>query len=347
MQEHPGQDTWAEQHRAEPNVAQSSETTSSYDGSENPNAETQGEEQESPVSPSVNQHAKILDTTSKASDASQSSSQETLTTSTDTSTSSASSTTDSLIPSSTSTPSSSSPSIASITPSESSTSATLAATSDASTANSKTSSGLSPTNTKIAIAVPVAVVGLLIVLALLWFFLRRRRRQRDELPSYDVAAGQTPAVSTAKLMGAPMATAPESAAATMPRMPLLDAPETSSSDDRSPVGSAGQMSARSGPHDSQPELGLAVAVPLHHRHTATEQDMHRVSRAASVADTLTPHLRLPFENSPDDDDAVSVMSNERRRERDVDDMSSVSSFEDDDDRNEHSRTNGNGNWPLR
>lgn len=147
-------------------------------------------------------------------------------------------------------------------------------------------------------------------------------------------------------MPTPVVAAPDPAASTLPRLPLLDAPETSSSDDQSP-GSAGQMSVRSGFEGSQPELGVAVAVPLHHRRSATEQDMHRVSRSASVAGTVTPHLRLPLETPRDDDDAVSVESNERRPEHDLDDMSSVSSFEDDHDRNEHSRTDDRGHWPLR
>lgn len=152
-------------------------------------------------------------------------------------------------------------------------------------------------------------------------------------------------------MATPMTAAPETAAAasTLPRLPLLDAPETSSSDDQTPTGSAGQTSVRSGFEGSQPELGLAVAVPLHRRRTATEQDMHRVSRSASVADTITPHLGLPVGNPTPhhDDDAVSVESNDRGRDRDLDDLSSVSSFEDDDDRNPPPRTDDRGQWPLR
>ena len=233
--------------------------------------------------------------------------------------------------------------------------ATPTSTSDDAGADSAGSShGMSDAETTAAIAVPVIVGSLLIIAALVWFFLRRRRRrQRDSLPSYAPSPGQTPVVSTAKLTDAPPVVpvpAQEPPSAAVPRLPLLDAPETSTSgDDRSPVGSAGQTSARSA-HVDDHEVGLAVSGPVHQRQATTEQDQHRESRAASLADTMAQPVRLPFQNTADDDDAVSVVSgmNEGRgRERDLDDMSSVSSFDGDEDRDAHTRMNPNGHGPSR
>jgi hypothetical protein len=84
---------------------------------------------------------------------------------------------------------------------------------------------------------------------------------------------------------------------------------------------------------SQAELGVAVAVPVDHRLSATEKQLGRASR----------HLaRMPFEDFEDDevgvgpvargvdDDAVSDVSDgERRgRRREFDEVSDVSSFND-------------------
>lgn len=99
-----------------------------------------------------------------------------------------------------------------------------------------------------------------------------------------------------------------------------------------------------GPGDSEAELGVAVAVSMDQRRSATEQDFR--SRVGSV--TSSPRgpsrlARMPFEDfsddevgigiavggSDDDDDAVSDVSDldGRRRERDPDEVSVVSSFD--------------------
>lgn len=98
-----------------------------------------------------------------------------------------------------------------------------------------------------------------------------------------------------------------------------------------------------GPGDSEAELGVAVAVPMDQRRSATEQDFR--DRGASVTSSRGPSrlARMPFEDfsddevgigiavggSDDDDDAVSDVSDldGRRRERDFDEVSVVSSFD--------------------
>jgi len=99
-----------------------------------------------------------------------------------------------------------------------------------------------------------------------------------------------------------------------------------------------------GPNDSVAELGVAVAVPMDQRRSAIEQDFR--GRVASVASSRGPSrlARMPFEDFSDDevgigiarggsddeyDDAVSDVSDldGRRRERDFDEHSVVSSFD--------------------
>lgn len=106
------------------------------------------------------------------------------------------------------------------------------------------------------------------------------------------------------------------------------------------------MSMARGPGDSDAEIGVAVAVPMDQRRSATEQDFR--DRVASVTSSRGPSrlARMPFEDFSDDevgigiavggsdddcddDDAVSDVSDldGRRRERDFDEVSVVSSFD--------------------
>lgn len=104
------------------------------------------------------------------------------------------------------------------------------------------------------------------------------------------------------------------------------------------------MSMARGPSDSEAELGVAVAVPMDQRRSATEQDLR--DRVASVTSSRGPSrlARMPFEDFSDDevgigiavggsldedDDAVSDVSDldGRRRVRDFDEVSVVSSFD--------------------
>lgn len=106
-------------------------------------------------------------------------------------------------------------------------------------------------------------------------------------------------------------------------------------------GSANRMSVH-GPGDSEPELGVAVAVPIDRRHSATEQELR--GRVGPVGSSRTPSrlARMPFEDfeddevgigiavSGDDDDAVSDVSDTEGRRgtgREYDEVSVVSSFD--------------------
>lgn len=204
------------------------------------------------------------------------------------------------------------------------------------TTNTDTSTSLSSTKTKLAIALPIAIVGLLVIAALIFFFMRRRRRRSS--PAYNIARGETSAISTSELMAAQKAEASGHPTSNVHHLPVIEVPQRQTQEP-----TPGSATARSGMNDSHTELGLAVAVPMSERHSASERDLPRFSGSASR--TSTP--RMPFENrngNDDDDDNVSIVSdmNERRnRERDFDDMSSVSSFEDDEnDRHENSHDHG-------
>lgn len=189
-------------------------------------------------------------------------------------------------------------------------------------------SGIGSTQTKLAIALPIAIVGLLMIIGLLWFYLRRRRQQRYAQPIFDMATSQKTAVSTSDLMGFHKIATPEASASSRPHVPVLNVPGEQSREE-SYAPSPGSASARS-PDDSNTELGLAVAVSMNQRMSATEHDLCGLGRSAS---TVAAGIRLPFQSNHggDDDDAISVVSdlNERRdREHDFDDLSSVSSFND-------------------
>ncbi|CAI7574050.1 unnamed protein product [Penicillium pancosmium] len=205
------------------------------------------------------------------------------------------------------------------------------------TTDTGASNSLSSTNTKLAIALPIAIVGLLIIAALTFFF-RRRRRRRNAQPEYDIATGQTRALSTAELMALQKIEGSGPETSSMHHLPVIQVPQY-----QERVRTSGSATARTVVDNSHTELGLAVAVPLDQRRSASEHDLPRFSGSASR--TSTP--RMPFESrgggSNDDDDDVSIVSDEnerRNRERDFDDMSSVSSFEDDE--NEHGDGHNNG-----
>lgn len=198
---------------------------------------------------------------------------------------------------------------------------------------------------KLAIALPIAIVGLLLIIALVFFFFCRRRR-RTTRPPYEMTGNATAGVSTAALMTSPKITIapPEPATSNLPRVPIIDVTRSQSHDHQPTPGSA---SARSD-DDASTELGIAAAVPMDQRLSATEHHLREFSRpVSSVSHRVSAgppsaglaSVRMPFENqSSDDNDAVSIISGEHGRgahDRDFDDMSSVSSLND-----EHPETEG-------
>ncbi|KAJ5997986.1 hypothetical protein N7522_009646 [Penicillium canescens] len=200
-----------------------------------------------------------------------------------------------------------------------------------------TYSGGTSTKTKIAIAVPISIVGIALIIALIIFLTRRRRRakERHNMPTpYDMATSQTTAVSTQELVVSPIHAAlspgPQTTTAAVPlsRTPVLNVPPSIDGQSRDPSPSPSStrrmpVSQGPGPNDSSTEIGLAVAVSLDHRRSATEQELRSPSRG-------TVRLaRMPFDNSYDpEDDAVSEASDSdgRRRDREFDEISDVSSF---------------------
>lgn len=81
------------------------------------------------------------------------------------------------------------------------------------------------------------------------------------------------------------------------------------------------------------ELGLAVAMPLSQRMSATQHDLRKADRSDSTVDVGAAGVRMPLQDHREDDDAVSVVSDLNARsgsENDFGDLSPVSSFEDDD-----------------
>lgn len=200
---------------------------------------------------------------------------------------------------------------------------------------------------KLAIALPIAIVGLLIILALLFFFIRRQRRRNARQP-YEMSGTNTPGVSTAALMNTTRKisiASPEPAAMNLSRLPVIDV--TRSHDHETTPGSAYARSE----DDPRTELGIAMAVPVDQRLSATEHDLRDFSRPVSSVSRRVSNgpasaglasVRMPFESQSEDNDGVSIISGElgrTDRERDFDDMSSVSSF---DDEHEHERIEGHG-----
>lgn len=231
----------------------------------------------------------------------------------------------------TSTSSSSSTTTTTITPSVAAKSSHPAPSEDG------TYSGIGSSQTKLAIAIPIAIVGVLVIIGLIWFCLRRRRQQRYAQPTFNMATSQRTAVSTSDLMGIPKIATPEPSVSSRPHAPILIVPrEQRHKQSYSP--SPASASARS-PDHLNTELGIAVAVPVNPRMSVTEHDPRGFGRSASTAGTGAAGVRLPFQSThAGDDDALSVISdlNERRDgEHDLDDLSSVSSFNDDHPGHDH------------
>lgn len=193
---------------------------------------------------------------------------------------------------------------------------------------------------KLAIALPIAIVGLFLILALIFFLLRRQRR-RTTRPPYEMTGNARGGLSSAALMNSPkiVIAPPIPAPAHPPRIPIIDVTSTHDSHHQHQP-TPGSASARSD-DGSRTELGVAVAVPMDQRLSATEHDLREFSRPVSSADHRVSagppsaglaSVRMPFENpSSDENDTVSILSGEHGREdveHDFDDMSSVSSFND-------------------
>ncbi|KAL5342422.1 hypothetical protein BJX70DRAFT_321185 [Aspergillus crustosus] len=155
--------------------------------------------------------------------------------------------------------------------------------------------------TKIAIAVPVALVGAAILAAILFFLLRRRRRQRQ--------LNTQPVISTPRLETSSSVFLPSQI------QPVPPPPTVSIS--RRPVP---QNETTLSP--PAPEAAVVPAVATRDLEWRTSEEQ-RAARSWS-----------PFDHPHDNDDALSFLSGMsdreammRARERD-DDLSSVSSFED-------------------
>ncbi|KAJ5786903.1 uncharacterized protein N7503_012115 [Penicillium pulvis] len=183
------------------------------------------------------------------------------------------------------------------------TSPTATSTSSSTTTTAAAShSGGESITTKLAIALPIAIVGALAITAIVFFLIRRRRRkQRGAVPTsptYDTDEREI--ISTTQILSGP------------PMSQIMDVPAIRDSEV-----SAGQMAA----HESHSEMGYGVTVSRDQRPNATEQ--------TSPANAVGSQIRLPSENhGAADDDLVSVVSDEHRAHgHDYDDMSSVSSFD--------------------
>lgn len=200
------------------------------------------------------------------------------------------------------------------------------------------SGGGDSVKTKLAIAIPIAIVGLLGILALLFFFIRHRKR-RHVPPPYEMSGSETPGVSTAALMATTpkiSVASPDPAVGNPSRLPVIDVTRSHAHDT-----TPGSASARPD-DDPRTELGIAMAAPMDQRLGATEHDLRDFSRPVSSISRRVSNgppsaraasVRMPFENQGiEDNDGVSIISDEHgqiNNERDFDDMSSVSSFDDD------------------
>lgn len=203
-----------------------------------------------------------------------------------------------------------------------STLATASVTSTTGSANAE-SGGLSSTTqstrTKLAIALPSAIVGLLAVVGVMFFYMRRRR-QRNASPAYDVAVSHGKGVSTSELLVVPILVSTEPT----PGFSALGVPNNYIRD------SSSSSSTVRSPDEANMELGLAFSVSRDQQMSVREQNLHDVTQNPPN-ESVSSLPRFPYPNQRDDD-AVSVVSglNERRaHEEDFDEMSSVSSFNDD------------------
>ncbi|RAL05495.1 uncharacterized protein BO80DRAFT_137987 [Aspergillus ibericus CBS 121593] len=210
--------------------------------------------------------------------------------------------------------------------------ATSTATAVSSKSNTNTSS-TNTTNTKtIAIAVPVAVVGAVIIASLL-FFICRRRRQRNRNHNHPIPA-------------------PQANMTPVPR-DLHPPPNRSSTWEFAPTNShdipfSGPIPGRPVPqHDHPRDLNpsssihtgpITTPIPTENRHL-TPNHPPPASVAPAQSHPIIPPTIPTWSEQPRDrptspfdhplDDAVSEIS---RRSRDLDDISSVSSFGEDEER---------------
>ncbi|KAJ6104753.1 hypothetical protein N7523_011073 [Penicillium sp. IBT 18751x] len=201
-------------------------------------------------------------------------------------------------------------------------SASASATSSTASANAE-SGGLSSTSestqNRLAIALPIAIIGLLAVAGVLLFYMRRRR-QRNAQPAYDVPVSQSKGTPASKLMVVPAVVNTEPT----PRFSAFGVPTNLIRDS-----SSGSSTVRA-PDEANMELGIAVLIPRDPQMSATQQDLHDMTQT-SPNENVRSHLHSPS-RSQHDNEAVSIISglDERRtHEEDFDDMSSVSSFNDD------------------
>ncbi|KAJ5948350.1 hypothetical protein N7466_001365 [Penicillium verhagenii] len=203
------------------------------------------------------------------------------------------------------------------------------------TAVASSHSGGESTTTKLAIALPIAIVGALAIMAAIYFFIRRRRRrqQHDAVPSsptYHTKDGKV--TSTTQILTAPVR---KPVAAGLPRFPIIDVPGSRESEVSS-GGLAGQMSTQ---QETPTGSSFGMAVSRDQRPNTTSEDLRGISRSASPVNAVESQIRLPFENREAvEDDEVSVVSNEQMvHGHDYDDMSSVSSFDGDSPRTNDAR----------
>ena len=205
-----------------------------------------------------------------------------------------------------------------------------------------------PTKTKVAIAVPVAVVGALIIAALIYFFLRRRNRQKRNkaVPSADHLVMSTAASTPAHTQPYPPpfpSPQPHSPApfAAVPAEPSphhsnpninIEPPAAVATRGDSPVRPTSQL-----PPTDHPAILVAGADQQQHQQQPERQPYHSSGDPIAernlwhnAAATTEPRPRSPFDHPMDDQLSVmSAMSERRAHPHDRDDASSVSSVSDD------------------
>lgn len=184
------------------------------------------------------------------------------------------------------------------------------------------SSGGLPTTTKIAIAVPVAVAGLAILLALIFFLVRRRRNKNNnrtsQPPPYQVGEWPLPMPSTQKLVEPIPQPLPELAKPKSPPVGTLQVPETSVSraGSQRTLSAVSDMSGHSlgSPDlgDEAVEFGTAIQVQVNsRRYSANQEDLiaGRPSRLLPRASENSGHGQTRAgEGRRLDHDAISEVS---------------------------------------
>lgn len=182
------------------------------------------------------------------------------------------------------------------------------------------------TNTKVAIAVPVAVVGAAIIAAIIFFLIRRRRRQRQRTSQYPTISA--PRMENSSSLFIPAHIEP------VPPPPPAPGNQRSMPDEHEAL-SLPPHPSEVGVVQTTPPVPAVVAVPPPDLEWRTSEERRAIGRPQS-----------PFSHPSDHDheDSMSIVSEIHDREgvmriravRD-DDMSSVSSFEDDEPRRSMNR----------